>query len=67
MSLFLETFSIQTQDVQVNLQGLLCCQSLITDSEGPLQLIDLSSNGGQLYSRPRVKHLCIPLMLIYTI
>lgn len=42
ISLFLETFSIQTQDVQVNLQGLLCYQSLITDSEGPLQLTDLS-------------------------
>lgn len=55
------------QDVQVNLQGLLCRQSLLMDSEDPAQFKDLSSNSGHLYCRPHVKHLCVPLMLIYTV
>lgn len=37
------------------------------DSEGPAQFIELSSNSGWLYRRPHMKHLRIPLMLIYTV
>lgn len=55
------------QDVQVNLQGLLCRQSLLMDSEDPAQFKDLSSDSGHLYCNPHVKHLCVPLMLIYTV
>lgn len=65
--LCLKTFFTPMQDLEVILQGSHCCQSLLMDSGGTAQLIDLSSSSGHLYYRTRVKHLCVPLMLFYTV